>query len=62
MPRASTKKPRVKKGQADEPLPEAPAMEAQTAVAVEEPPVESAELQPPTTPVETQETDDQQNH
>ncbi|HLX70514.1 MAG TPA: Rho termination factor N-terminal domain-containing protein, partial [Verrucomicrobiae bacterium] len=57
MPRASTKKPRVKKAQVDEPMPEAPVMEAPTAVAVEEPPVESAELQPPTTPVETQETE-----
>ena len=74
MPRVSTKKPRVKKGQGDLPLPEtavatieAPA----TAVAVEEPPpveesrpveresrpVESAELRPPTTPIETQEAE-----
>src|SRR5579872_2848437 len=60
MPRASTKKPRVKKGQAGEPMPDAPdmpAMEAPTAVAVEEPPVESADLQPPTTPIETQEAE-----
>src|SRR5258708_35640061 len=56
MTRAATKKPRMKKGQA-ELLPEAPVVEATMAVAVEEPPVESAELQPPTTPIETQEAD-----
>src|SRR5215469_2541869 len=61
MPRASTKKPRVKKEQAVESAPEAaeaPSMDSQTAIAVEEaPPVESAELQPPTTPIETQEAE-----
>jgi len=59
MPRAATKKPRVKKGQVDGQLPEAPLSEAPAAVAVavEEAPVESADLRPPTTPIETQEAE-----
>src|SRR5579862_7124992 len=57
MPRAVTKKPRVKKGQGPEPLPEAPVVESPVAVAVEEAPVESSDLRPPTTPVETQEAE-----
>src|SRR5882724_7515972 len=58
MPRAVTKKPRIKKGPVEEPLPETLPIEAPAAVAVEEPPpVESSELRPPTTPIETQEAE-----
>src|SRR6185436_5713045 len=60
MPRASTKKPRGKKAAAVElPPDEAPAMESAPVAVQEPPPANDNELQPPTTPIETSDSENE---
>ena len=59
MPRASTKKPRGKKAAAvEQPPDDAPIMESAPVAVQEPPPVrDDNELQPPTTPIETSDSE-----